>query len=74
MDSDLSQVNSQDAELLTTEDVARLLKIQPATLVDWRHDQRGPRYYRMGRKVRYKLADVRQWQEQSLVPVEPTMV
>jgi excisionase family DNA binding protein len=58
-------------ELLTTEEVAALLKVAPATLVDWRHDQRGPRYYKMGREVRYKIEDVLDWERQALIPVEP---
>lgn len=58
-------------ELLTTEEVAALLKVAPATLVDWRHDQRGPRYYKMNREVRYKIEDVLEWQRQTLVPVDP---
>ena len=62
---------AQKAELLTTEEVAALLKIAPATLVDWRHNQRGPKYYKMGREVRYKLDDVFEWQQQALVLVEP---
>ena len=62
------------AELLTTKEVAALLRISPATLVDWRHDQKSPKYYRMGREIRYKLADVMKWQESALVPVEPNEV
>lgn len=67
----ITQEAAQKAELLTNEEVAALLKIAPATLVDWRHDQRGPRYYKMGREVRYKLVDVVEWEQQALEPVEP---
>jgi len=67
----ITQGAAQKAELLTTDEVAALLKIAPATLVDWRHDQRGPRYYKMGREIRYKLADVIEWEQQALEPVEP---
>lgn len=59
------------AELLTTEEVAALIKVSPATLVDWRHEQKGPRYYKMGREVRYKLSDIIKWEEQALELVEP---
>ena len=67
----ITQESAQKAELLTTQEVATLLKISPATLVDWRHDQRGPRYYKMGREVRYRLLDVVEWEQQALEPVEP---
>lgn len=61
----------REVELFTTDDVAVLLKIAPATLVDWRHDQKGPKYYKMGREVRYKLPDIVEWERQALEPVEP---
>jgi predicted DNA-binding transcriptional regulator AlpA len=68
------QETAEQAELLRTEDVAALLKIAPATLVDWRHDQRGPRYYKMGREIRYKLNDIVEWERQALQPVEPKVL
>lgn len=73
----IKQVTHQQrvaAELLTTEEVAALLKVAPATLVDWRHEQRGPRYYKMGREVRYRVADVIKWEEQALIPIDPEVV
>lgn len=60
----------KNAELLTTKEVAALLKVAPATLVDWRHKQRGPLYYRMKREIRYKLVDILQWQQQILEPAK----
>ena len=65
------QETAQSAELLTNDEVAALLKISPATLVDWRHNLRGPRFYKMGREVRYRLNDVIEWEQQALEPVEP---
>lgn len=64
------QEAAKRAELLTTEEVAALLKVSPATLVDWRHDLKGPRWYKMAREVRYKLEDLLEWERQALVPVE----
>lgn len=68
------QESASLAELLTNDEVSALLKITPATLVDWRHDQRGPCYYKMGREVRYRLSDVLEWEQQALEPVEPTAI
>jgi len=62
---------SEEGQLLTTVDVAALLCLEVATLVDWRHRQKGPRFYHMGREVRYKLEDVLTWQRQALVVVDP---
>lgn len=44
--------------LLTTAEVARLLGVSPATLERWRAAGRGPRYFRYGRTVRYRYADL----------------
>jgi len=62
----------EDAQLLTTEDVADLLGVKPATLVDWRHELRGPTWVKMNRLVRYRLSDILRWQKQALEVVEPT--
>jgi predicted DNA-binding transcriptional regulator AlpA len=40
-------------ELLTTEECAKLLRMSPHTLTDWRVDRRGPPFVRFGRAVRY---------------------
>lgn len=62
---------TREAELLTTDEVAGLLKVSPATLVDWRHNRKGPIYYKMGREIRYKIADILTWEKQALVPIAP---
>lgn len=67
-------MDSQEAQLLTNDDVAKLLCVAPATLIDWRKDGRGPAYYKMGQQVRYKLSDILKWQKQSLVLKEPLEV
>lgn len=35
-----------------------------ATLVAWRYHGKGPRYARMGKHVRYRLADVEAWEQE----------
>jgi excisionase family DNA binding protein len=46
-------------ELLTTQETAKLLKISYATLMTWRSAKRYPlRYARIGRRIRYRRADV----------------
>ena len=64
----------QEAQLLTTEEVAGLLRVSPKTLVDWRHDGKGPTYHKFGRMVRYRLSDVIVWPGQAFVPVEAATV
>ena len=44
--------------LLTAEETAKLLKVHPATLGNWRVSGRGPRFVRIGRRVRYSVIDL----------------
>jgi excisionase family DNA binding protein len=48
-------------ELLTTEEVARLLRVHPATMRRWRLDGVGPRYLKVGSVYRYPARDLERW-------------
>ena len=61
----------QEMQLLTSEAVAGILCVTPETLEQWRHRGKGPRYYLMGRSVRYRPLDVLAWQQDHLAPVCP---
>lgn len=53
------------SENMTLDEVATEFKISPATLRYWRHQGTGPKSFKLGRRVRYRRADVEQWiQEQ----------
>lgn len=43
---------------LTTEDVASLFRTSPETVRWWRHVGKGPRWFKMGRRVLYAESDV----------------
>jgi predicted DNA-binding transcriptional regulator AlpA len=47
--------------LWTVEDVAAFLQVPVATLYDWRRTKRGPLARRVGKYLRYKPQDVRDW-------------
>ncbi len=47
--------------LLTTEQVAHYLQVPVATLHQWRHRGEGPPAYKVGRHLRWRLADVDAW-------------
>ena len=52
-------------QLLTTEQAAEILNVPSATLRWWRHQQTGPRAFRLGaRKIMYKRSDVIAWREE----------
>ena len=47
--------------LLSPADLASYLAVPLATVYAWRSRQEGPRGIRVGRHVRYRLADVERW-------------
>lgn len=46
---------------ISTREVARLVGMTPGGLAEIRRRGGGPPYYRIGGRVRYRLADVRAW-------------
>jgi len=68
LDSDRTQnmlTSSLDfsSRLLSTEDVARILVVPINTLYCWRYKGTGPKAYRVGKHLRYRLSDVIEWLE-----------
>lgn len=52
--------------LLSEAETAKLLSVAAGTLQKWRHRKVGPNYTRIStRAIRYQLADIIQWLEQS---------
>jgi excisionase family DNA binding protein len=49
------------ARYLTTADVAELCRTSPETVRYWRHVGKGPRSFKVGRKVLYRNEDVESW-------------
>jgi excisionase family DNA binding protein len=49
--------------LMTMAEVSELLGIPVSTLYGWRHRGEGPAGYRIGRRVRYRRAEVEAWIE-----------
>lgn len=47
--------------LLTPDELSAVLSIKPKTLVAWRKKNRGPRWLKVGRRVRYAPSDVNAW-------------
>lgn len=43
---------------LTTEEVARILRTSPETVRYWRHVNKGPKSFKIGRRVLYAREDV----------------
>ncbi|MGW5922111.1 helix-turn-helix transcriptional regulator [Nocardia fluminea] len=53
-----------DETWLSTAELAARLKIPIKTLAAWASSGQGPRYARIGRYRRYRLGDVRAWEDQ----------
>jgi excisionase family DNA binding protein len=61
-----------DGSLATPEEVAAYLNGIPVkTLAKWRSEGTGPAYMKVGRHVRYRLADVVAWENSRLVRARP---
>ena len=54
--------------LLTEDQAAQLLALQPCTLKKWRVEDRGPTYVRMGSAVRYRYGDLREFVMRARIP------
>lgn len=51
------------SEWLTVEEVAELLHCAVHTVYQWNSDGTGPQRYKFGKRVLYKLADVKAWMD-----------
>ena len=48
-------------DLLTSDELAEILRLRPTTLANWRSASRGPAYFRIEGTVRYRISDVEKW-------------
>lgn len=55
---------------LDEKSAAAMLQVSPNTLRSWRRDGKGPRYHKLGSKVRYALAEIRAFIRGSIVDRE----
>lgn len=52
------------ADILSEDQVAARYQVAPRTVQRWRSARRGPAYFYAGRHVRYRLADLLDWEAQ----------
>lgn len=48
-------------QVLTTKEAAAYTHNTPGTLGTWRYLGKGPKYYKVGGKVLYRLSDLDEW-------------
>ena len=63
----LTTERPDDLRLLDQAQAAELLQVSPRTLEGWRCRGGGPRFVRVGRRVRYRLQDLRAWLDERTV-------
>lgn len=51
---------------VSPEDAADRLGVQPSTLANWRWSGGGPRYLKVGGRIRYRLCDLAEWLDSCL--------
>lgn len=55
--------HASDRPLLNQTQAAKLLAVSTRTMEGWRCRGGGPRFVRVGRRVRYRLVDLQEWIE-----------
>jgi 5-methylcytosine-specific restriction protein A len=50
-----------EERVLTTAQAATFLGFSPATLAAWRTEAKGPQYFTLGQRIRYRMSDLEQW-------------
>ena len=61
--ADVNRDGSEQAGVFTTAGLARYLECKPPALVRMRRENRGPRWTRVGRLIRYPRSWVQEWLE-----------
>ncbi len=54
-------------EYMNRQEAADFLRVSIHTLADWASQRRGPRLYKIGRRVLYKLEDLKAFVESSSI-------
>ena len=53
--------------VLTEKEVAKIFKLNVTTLQKWRHKKKGPKYFKDGGLIRYRIQDIEKHLENMLV-------
>ena len=54
-------------EYMNRQEAANYLRVSVHTLADWASQRKGPRMYKIGRRVLYKLEDLKAFVESSMI-------
>ena len=59
--------NSESHNLLSIQEVTKLLNVPVSTIYGWKRRGEGPPYYKVGGKLRSRKSDARKWLAEHLV-------
>jgi excisionase family DNA binding protein len=62
--------DAMEKNVLTIKEAATELQVSVATLRLWIREGRGPNYFRAGKLIRYRRADLESWMKESVVRAE----
>lgn len=60
-------MTSEKFDLMTEMELAATLGLCKRTIIRWRMARKGPPHVQMGRSVRYRKEDVKDWLERSVI-------
>lgn len=55
-----------EIKYLTTEELALRWRMSPGSLANWRSQNKGPSYVKVGLKALYALTEITDWEKRSL--------
>jgi predicted DNA-binding transcriptional regulator AlpA len=53
--------NPPEFDFVSAKQAARILGVHPNTLCKWRISGGGPRFTKLGRRIRYRMSDISAW-------------
>ena len=57
---------TEDDKLLSSNEVAKYLDLTPHTLSLYRSRKQGPSFLRVGKRIKYRVKDVKEWVSKQL--------
>lgn len=69
-----AEAKSGLTKLLTTPEVAELLRVEIRMLENWRSARKGPPFIKVGVLVRYRVVDLEAWLEKQTMKTEFQLV
>lgn len=60
-----------DKQMYTTDEIATMFGLKESYLRKLRQLRKGPKYFKLGKMIRYHKADVKAWLQKAAVEIQP---